>query len=142
MCVCKKKAGNPSLSSNALGRIRTCDPRFRRPMLYPAELRVQMAERGGFEPPKRSPAYSLSRGAPSATRPPLHRDYVLRYFKRKRQLTVRPTGESKRLTLAFLSGHAQISSFVVHRHFKSVKFFIVLLCGRTDMLLTLVWRQA
>ena len=31
---------------NALGRIRTCDPRFRRPMLYPAELRVQSGERG------------------------------------------------------------------------------------------------
>ena len=31
-----------------------------------------MAERGGFEPPIRVNVYSLSRRAPSATRPSLH----------------------------------------------------------------------
>ncbi len=33
----------------------------------------KLAERKGFEPSRRFPAYSLSRGAPSTTRPPLHR---------------------------------------------------------------------
>ena len=32
-------------SINARGWIRTNDPRFRRPMLYPAELRMQYSER-------------------------------------------------------------------------------------------------
>ena len=32
-----------------------------------------MAETKGFEPSRRFPAYSLSRGAPSTTRPRLHR---------------------------------------------------------------------
>jgi hypothetical protein len=32
---------------------------------------LRMAERGGFEPPRRFPAYTLSRRAPSTTRPPL-----------------------------------------------------------------------
>jgi hypothetical protein len=30
----------PSESHGALGRTRTCDPRLRRPLLYPAELRT------------------------------------------------------------------------------------------------------
>ncbi len=33
----------------------------------------EVAEGGGFEPPRRSPVYTLSRRAPSTTRPPLHR---------------------------------------------------------------------
>ena len=32
----------------------------------------ELAERKGFEPSIPSPVYSLSRGAPSTTRPPLH----------------------------------------------------------------------
>ena len=32
----------------------------------------KMADRKGFEPSRRLPAYSLSRGAPSTTRPPVH----------------------------------------------------------------------
>src|SRR3954467_13619356 len=66
-------------------RIRTSDLRFRRPTLYPAELRAQRctsvaadhgparaAERAGFEPAMElSAPYSLSRRVPSATRPPL-----------------------------------------------------------------------
>ena len=66
-------------------RIRTSDLRFRRPTLYPAELRAQgngqsshrapprsPAERAGFEPAMElSAPYSLSRRVPSATRPPL-----------------------------------------------------------------------
>ena len=49
------------MAFGAPGRTRTCDPRLRRPLLYPAELRAQievMAGRGatlvgaeGFEPP-------------------------------------------------------------------------------------------
>jgi hypothetical protein len=31
----------PSRADGAPGRTRTCDPRLRRPMLYPAELRAQ-----------------------------------------------------------------------------------------------------
>ena len=37
-----------------------------------------MAERKGFEPSMRFPPYSLSRGAPSATRPPLRQDLTPR----------------------------------------------------------------
>ena len=33
---------------------------------------LYMAEREGFEPSIKFPLYALSRGAPSATRPPLH----------------------------------------------------------------------
>src|SRR5660398_205135 len=39
-----------ALSSSAPDRIRTCDLRFRRPTLYPTELRAQLAEKEGFEP--------------------------------------------------------------------------------------------
>ncbi len=35
--------------------------------------KCEMAERKGFEPSRRLPAYALSRGAPSTTRPPLRR---------------------------------------------------------------------
>ena len=35
-----------------------------------------MADRQGFEPWRRSPAYTLSRRAPSTTRPPLHLDQI------------------------------------------------------------------
>ena len=35
--------------------------------------RPKLAERGGFEPPIRLPVYTLSKRAPSATRPPLRR---------------------------------------------------------------------
>jgi hypothetical protein len=37
--------------NGALGRTRTCDPRLRRPMLYPAELQALMVGVEGFEPP-------------------------------------------------------------------------------------------
>ena len=33
---------------------------------------LDMAERKGFEPSRRLPAYTLSKRAPSTTRPPLH----------------------------------------------------------------------
>ena len=35
---------------SAPDRIRTCDLRFRRPTLYPTELRAQLAEKEGFDP--------------------------------------------------------------------------------------------
>ena len=35
------------------------------------EYQAYLAERGGFEPPRRLPAYTRSRRAPSTTRPPL-----------------------------------------------------------------------
>ncbi len=55
----------------ASGRIRTSDRSVRSRVLYPAELRMQMAVRRGFEPRMQLlTAYSLSRGAPSASRPP------------------------------------------------------------------------
>jgi hypothetical protein len=53
----------------APGTIRTCDRLVRSQVLYPAELRAQMAVREGFEPSIEFPLYALSRGAPSATRP-------------------------------------------------------------------------
>ncbi len=57
----------------ASGRIRTSDRSVRSRVLYPAELRMQMAVRRGFEPRMQLlTAYSLSRGAPSASRPPHH----------------------------------------------------------------------
>ena len=37
-----------------------------------------LAERQGFEPWRRLPAYTLSRRAPSTTRPPLHRKIFYR----------------------------------------------------------------
>ena len=60
-------------------RIRTPGLLIRSQTLYPAELRAQvvrplsrLAEREGFEPSMEVlPPYSLSRGAPSAARPPL-----------------------------------------------------------------------
>ncbi len=52
----------------ASGRIRTSDRSVRSRVLYPAELRMQMAVRRGFEPRMQLlTAYSLSRGAPSAS---------------------------------------------------------------------------
>ena len=63
---------NPS-KYGALRRIRTSDRSVRSRVLYPAELRMQMAVRRGFEPRMQLlTAYSLSRGAPSASRPPHH----------------------------------------------------------------------
>src|SRR5262249_18049430 len=65
---------NASSCICAAERIRTSDPRFRRPMLYPAELQPQcfFAEREGFEPSIELLAlYSLSKRAPSASRPSL-----------------------------------------------------------------------
>ena len=41
--------------------------------LYVNYLYIQVAEGVGFEPTKRSPVYTLSKRAPSATRPPLRR---------------------------------------------------------------------
>ena len=58
-----------------LGRIRTSDRLVRSQVLYPAELRAgnNVAEKEGFEPSiELQTLYSLSRGAPSASRPPLH----------------------------------------------------------------------
>ena len=37
------------------------------------KLSFILADRKGFEPSRRLPAYSLSRGAPSTTRPPIRR---------------------------------------------------------------------
>ena len=37
------------------GRTRTFDPRFRKPVLYPAELRDQISERDGCRPPFQRP---------------------------------------------------------------------------------------
>lgn len=39
-----------------------------------AHSRTEMAEGAGFEPAIRFPVYTLSRRAPSTTRPPLRRD--------------------------------------------------------------------
>ncbi len=62
-----------SVRDGASGRIRTSDRSVRSRVLYPAELRMQMAVRRGFEPRMQLlTAYSLSRGAPSASRPPHH----------------------------------------------------------------------
>ena len=62
----------------ALGEIRTPDTQIRSLVLYPAELQAHgatvkhMAEREGFEPSiPVVPVYSLSRRAPSASRPSL-----------------------------------------------------------------------
>ena len=82
-------------SGGAPGRIRTSDPQVRSLVLYPAELRAQKrncAERGaipsilkreklaeteGFEPSMELlTPYSLSRGAPSASRASLRRHFV------------------------------------------------------------------
>ncbi len=67
-------AGKPyQVRYGASGRIRTSDRSVRSRVLYPAELRMQMAVRRGFEPRMQLlTAYSLSRGAPSASRPPHH----------------------------------------------------------------------
>ncbi len=73
-----------NLNSGASWRIRTSDRLVRSQVLYPAELRThfvlclvanpnkaRMAVREGFEPSMRlQTTYSLSRGAPSASRPP------------------------------------------------------------------------
>ena len=64
----------------APGRIRTSDPLVRSQVLYPAELRALNSEREGFEPSMRLLPYSLSRGAPSATRPPLLDRCILHDF--------------------------------------------------------------
>ena len=73
----------------------------------PAERTVsrgRVAEWKGFEPSKRSPVYSLSRGAPSTTRPPLRgRVYVpsrgvampVSPVSRSRRRTSRPDAESR-----------------------------------------------
>ena len=56
----------------APGEIRTPDPLVRSQILYPTELRARvLAEREGFEPSMGFLPYSLSRGAPSTTRPSL-----------------------------------------------------------------------
>jgi hypothetical protein len=58
--------------NGAPGRIRTSDPLVRSQILYPTELRAHiLAEREGFEPSMGFLPYSLSRGAPSTTRPSL-----------------------------------------------------------------------
>ncbi len=69
-----------TFKNGALGRIRTYDRLVRSQVLYPAELRAHfllksnssiLAVREGFEPSIRlQTVYSLSRGAPSASRPP------------------------------------------------------------------------
>ncbi len=62
----------------APGEIRTPDRLVRSQVLYPAELRARkVAEREGFEPSMGFLPYSLSRGAPSATRPSLQ---ILKWF--------------------------------------------------------------
>ena len=46
-----------------------------------------MAERQGFEPWRRFPAYTLSRRAPSTTRPPLHFFLYFTYFCQSCKIT-------------------------------------------------------
>jgi hypothetical protein len=61
-------------SHGAPGRIRTCDPRLRRPLLYPAELRARTwaikkwGGRWGLNP---RPPESQSGALPTELRPPL-----------------------------------------------------------------------
>ena len=45
--------------SGAPDRTRTCDPRLRRPVLYPPELRARVTNEGQLRPPKkiRRPQY-------------------------------------------------------------------------------------
>ena len=75
-------------------RIRTSDRSVRSRVLYPAELWMQMAVRRGFEPRMQLlTAYSLSRGAPSASRPPHHTPL---------------TSASKNLFLLFVAAMAHI----------------------------------
>jgi hypothetical protein len=40
-------------------------------------MQLNLAERMGFEPMKELPLYTLSKRAPSTTRPPLHHCYIL-----------------------------------------------------------------
>ena len=94
------------MNSGALWRIRTSDRLVRSQVLYPAELRAhillsnllrldsqEMAVREGFEPSMQlQTTYSLSRGAPSASRPPhrlaeahitFYRKYVKHFIEKK-----------------------------------------------------------
>ncbi len=46
---------------------------------------MMVADRKGFEPSRQLPAYSLSRGAPSTARPPVHLQvYMLERFHSRR----------------------------------------------------------
>ena len=48
-----------------------------------------MAERMGFEPMKEFPLYTLSKRAPSTTRPPLQKDYYkINFLNFERLLTI------------------------------------------------------
>ncbi len=79
LCLALRAAAFTALSlliqkeDGASGRIRTSDRSVRSRVLYPAELRMQNGGEAGFEPRMQLlTAYSLSRGAPSASRPPHH----------------------------------------------------------------------
>ncbi len=92
-------------------RIRTSDRLVRSQVLYPAELRTRifvplrtfarMAVREGFEPSIRlQTVYSLSRGAPSATRPPhrlaeahitIYQKYVKHFISKMTEKSVNRT---------------------------------------------------
>ena len=70
---CTKLGGIDCPENGASERIRTSDHSVRSRVLYPTELRMHyaMAVREGFEPSMRLlTACSLSRGVPSASRPP------------------------------------------------------------------------
>ena len=80
------------LKDGASERIRTSDRSVRSRVLYPAELRMQkMAVREGFEPSiELLTLYSLSRGAPSASRAslqslaPVSAETVGKYYLQRR----------------------------------------------------------
>lgn len=73
------KAGANAVQLGALCRIRTCDPRLRRPMLYPTELRAQIKMVGvaGFEP---TTSCSQSRRSTKLSYTPTSPIYVLIFF--------------------------------------------------------------
>jgi site-specific DNA recombinase len=70
--LARKLAREAAQDGQTARRQGTCPQTNRGPILRGHGLKsVQMAERVGFEPTIRSPAYTLSKRAPSATRPPL-----------------------------------------------------------------------
>ena len=101
----------------ASGRIRTSDRSVRSRVLYPAELRMhrKMAVRRGFEPRMQLlTAYSLSRGAPSASRPPHHTPL---------------TSASKNLLKLIVAAMAHI---LLSGTYKSMAFSITFICLHTS----------
>ncbi len=75
------------------------------PKLSKFSIPVALAERKGFEPSKRFPVYSLSRGAPSTTRPPLREAPVLSSCSARRKTL------SWRLLVTFLVAIGALEAF-------------------------------